>query len=74
MAKYKLILYWSNGTVDEDDNDGDFFNSEEEANDYGLYLLSCESQGAEILGMSNPGDYPYDPDDYVDSYFEIEEV
>ena len=28
-----------------------------------LYLVSCYHTGGEILELSNPGDYPYDPDD-----------
>jgi len=55
--------------------DGDFedeiFDTEEEAEDYALYLSSCAKEGAEILHMSNPGDY--DADDY-DDYYEIVEI
>lgn len=63
MPKYKVSF------------DGDFedeiFDTEEEAEDYALYLSSCAKEGAEILHMSNPGDY--DADDYDDDY-EIVEI
>ena len=55
MANYKIIF---NG--DEQD---EVFSSYEEANDYALYLVSCDHTGREILEMSNPGDYQYDPND-----------
>ena len=42
-----------------------------EADDYARYLVSCAAEGAEILHLSNPGDY--DEDDYDDDY-EIVEV
>ena len=62
MPKYKVSF------------DGDFedeiFDTEEEAEDYALYLSSCAKEGAEILHMSNPGDY--DADDYDDDYEIIE--
>lgn len=74
MAKYKIIYYWSDGTQSEDDAYGEFYDSEEEANDAGLYGLSCREQGAQILEMSNPGDYPYDPSEFEDDYFEVVKV
>lgn len=62
MPKYKVSL------------DGDFsdeiFDTEEDAEEFALYLSSCAKLGAEILHMSNPGDY--DIDDYEDSYTVIE--
>lgn len=50
------------------------FDTEEEAKEYALYLLSCTEQGAEILHMSNPGDYDYDEDTYEDPDYAIVEV
>ena len=41
MAKYKIIYHWSDGSEDEDDNYGEYYSSEEEANEAGLYGLSC---------------------------------
>lgn len=59
MAKKKwhVQLSFSDGdTVD----DGYEFDSEEEAKEYGLEMLSNYHEGARILNMSNPGDYPLD--------------
>lgn len=63
MAKYKVIF--------NDEEQDEVFNSESAAEDYALYLVSCTKEGAEILHMSNPGDY--DEGDYDDDY-EIVEV
>ena len=58
MPKYKILF------------DGEFedevFDSEEEAEDYALYLSNCAKEGAEILNLSNPGDYDYN--DYDDDF------
>ena len=56
----------SNGEYEDE-----IFDTEEEAEEHALYLCSCVREGAEILHMSNPGDY--DPDDYDEDY-EIVEV
>ena len=63
MSKYKV---WFN-----DEEMDAVFDTEDEAEEYALYLCSCAREGAEILHMSNPGDY--DEDDYDDDY-EIVEV
>lgn len=63
MAKYKILF---NGEFEDE-----IFDTEEEAEEYALYLVSCTEQGAEILHMSNPGDY--DVDDYEAEY-EIVEI
>ena len=63
MEKYKVIF--------NDEEMDAVFDSEEEAEEYALYLCSCAREGAEILHMSNPGDY--DEDDY-DTDYEIVEV
>ena len=63
MTKYKIIF--------EDDEQDEVFDTYEEANDYALYLVSCSHLGGEIMEMSNPGDYPYDPD-YEPEYEIIE--
>ena len=71
MPKYKPILRYSDGTVLDDDDE--LFDTEEEALDYGGYLVSCTHLGAEICHWSNPGDNPPDdPDD--DPEIEIIEV
>lgn len=63
MSKYKV---WFN-----DEEMDAVFDTEDEAEEYVLYLCSCAREGAEILHMSNPGDY--DEDDYDEDY-EIVEV
>ena len=57
---YKIIMYFD-GEGDEQD---EVFNTEEEAEEYAVYLVGCSRTGAEILNMSNPGDYPYDEDTF----------
>lgn len=69
MAKYQVEMHYSDGTTELDD---EIFDTEQEAEEHGLYLCSCYSLGGEILNMSNPGDYPLDEDDDVD--FEVIEV
>lgn len=71
MAKYKVIYHWSDGGVDEED---EYFDSEEDATEAGMYGLSCRQEGAEILWMSNPGDNPYDESDFENDTFEVVEV
>ena len=74
MSKYMLIYHWSDGTTTEDDNYGQFWDSEEDAKEDGDYGLSCARQGGEIMEMSNPGDYPFNESDYDDNYYDIVEV
>lgn len=62
--KFRLLIKYADGTEEEED---EFFDSEEEAKEYGDYMISCSREGAETLYMSNPGDYPlenYDDPDY----------
>ncbi len=65
MSKYKIIF-------DGEEQD-EVFSTEKDAEEYALYLCSCSQQGAEILHMSNPGDYDYDEDTYEYPDFEIVE-
>lgn len=53
MANYKVVF-------DGEEQD-EVFATYDEAEQHALYLLSCFHTGGEILEMSNPGDYPYDP-------------
>ena len=64
MAKYKVIF----DGVEEDE----VFYTYEDAEEYGLQCVSDWHTGSEILEMSNPGDYPYDPDDEPE--YEIIEI
>lgn len=66
MAKYKIVF--------DGDEEDEIFESEEEAEEYALYLCSCARTGAEILNLSNPGDYYYDEDGFEDPDYEIVEV
>ncbi len=54
MANYKIIF--------DGEEEDDIFKTYEEAEEYALYLISCHNLGGEMLGLSNPGDYPYDSD------------
>lgn len=63
MAKY--------GVMYDGELEDEIFDTEEQAEEYALYLSSCAKEGAEILNMSNPGDY--DADDYNDD-FEVVEI
>ncbi|MFR5648781.1 MAG: hypothetical protein ACLUDM_02835 [[Eubacterium] siraeum] len=65
MEKYKIIF-------DGEEQD-EVFDTEEAAEEYALYLCSCTREGAEILHMSNPGDYDYDEDSFEDPDYEIVE-
>ena len=66
MSKHKIIF-------DGEEQD-EIFNSEEDAEEYVLYLCSCTREGAKILHMSNPGDYDYDEDEFEDPDYEIIEI
>lgn len=66
MSKYRIEM---DGELQDE-----IFDTEEEAEDYALYLCSCARTGAEILNMSNPGDYPYDEDSFEEPEYEIIEV
>jgi len=65
MAKFKVIF-------DGEEQD-EVFSSEYAAEEYALYLRSCSRTGAEILHMSNPGDYDYDEDTFEPPDYEIVE-
>ena len=66
MPKYKIIF---DGEMEDD-----VFETEETARDYADYLCGCSREGAEILNLSNPGDYDYDEDDWESPDYEIIEV
>ena len=66
MAKYLVIF-------DGEEQD-EIFSSEADAEEHALYLCSCTELGAEILHLSNPGDYDYDEDDFEFPDYEIVEI
>lgn len=69
MPKYKVILYFPDGTKQECE---DIFDTEEEAIEYGNDACGDYRTGAEILHLSNPGDYPLEDDDELD--YEVIEI
>ncbi len=71
MPNYKLLMHYPDGN---DCYEDEIFDSEKEAEEYGCYCVSCFRDGSETLNMSNPGDYPYDEDDFEDAEFEVIEV
>ena len=66
MPKYQVLF---DGELEDE-----VFNTEEDADEYGLYLQSCSREGAEILHLSNPGDYDYDEDAFEAPDYEVVEV
>ena len=65
---FKIVMTYPDGTTEEDE---ELFDTEEEANEYGLIQLGNYAEGGEVLHLSNPGDYPLEqgePD------FEVVEV
>lgn len=68
MVKYQVVF--DGQEPDEDE----VFDSYDEADEYGLYAESCQRQGAEILHLSNPGDYAYDEENFETSSYEIIEI
>jgi len=80
MAKYKYILTYTDGekldSLEEygDDNFNGIFSSYDAAEEAALYAVSCTRLGAEILHMSNPGDYDYDEENFESPEYEIVEI
>jgi hypothetical protein len=68
MPKYKIDILCPDGTTEEQD---EIFDSQAEAEEYGVYLCGCYEQGKEILFMSNPGNNPIG-DEHLD--YEVFEV
>ncbi len=73
MKKFYAEIHFNDEDVIED-NYGEFYDSEEAAEEAAIYAISCAKQGAEIFHMSNPGDYPYDESDYDDVEYSIVET
>ena len=62
MSKYKILV--------EGEYEDEVFDTEEAAEEHALYLASCAQEGAEILRLSNPGDF----DGIVYDHYEIVEI
>ena len=69
VTKYRVDLHYPDGEIVEDE---DLFSSVEEAFEHGEYLCGCASLGAEILNLSNPGDYPLDDTDIQIEVVEVD--
>lgn len=52
--KYKVVIITSDGREEQDE----VFDTEEDADAFGLQWCSEFAAGGEVLHMSNPGDYP----------------
>jgi len=65
---YKVVMVYSSGEEEDDE----VFETEAEAEAYGLVQVSTYQAGGEVLNLSNPGDYPLDPDDEAE--FKIIEI
>lgn len=66
MTKYKIIF--------ADEELDDIFDTYEDAQEQAVYYCGCSQLGAEILHMSNPGDYDYDEENWQSPEYEIIEV
>ncbi len=64
MSKFQIIF--------EGEPEDELYDSYEQAEEAALYLCSCSDVGAEILHLSNPGDYDYDEDEEYE--YEIIEI
>lgn len=79
MPKYKVKILYGNDEEDILMADGSYddaiFDNESDAEEAGQEACSNCELGAQILNMSNPGDYPYDKDTFFVDYeiIEIEE-
>ena len=62
MKKYRVLV---NGEPEDE-----IYDTYDEAEDAALYLRSCSSEGAEILFLSNPGDYEEEEDEIEIEEFE----
>lgn len=60
--------------MEEDNDEDEIVDTEEAAKEMALYYQSCSAEGAEILYMSNPGDYEYDEATFEPPEYEIIEV
>ena len=73
MPKYKLLAYFDDGEIVEEDNFGNYFDTEEDARDAISGFENNMSVGAEVLHLSDPFEYPDEEAEQAVSY-EIVEV
>lgn len=62
MPKYKFIITYSDGEEYDSSDYDELFDDEDEAEEEAYETIGLRDVGAEILHMSNPGDYDYDED------------
>ena len=67
---YKLKIFEEGFEEYEDE----VFETEAEAQECMNTIMSDYRTGAEVLNLSNPGDYPYDEDDDFDIEYDIVEI
>ena len=72
MTKYYAEIHLDGKDLAEE-NFGEYYDTEKEAEEAALYAISCIKQGAEIFHMSDPGDYPFDGSKYDDVEYSIVE-
>ena len=71
MTKYRAVVTFPDGdemTLEE------LFDNEDDASQAALNAISDWDTGAEVLNMSNPGDYYYDENDIDNADYYIEEI
>ena len=68
MSKFQVQMNYPDGSSEMEDG---LFDTEEEAEEHGLYMVGCYREGGEVLNLSNPGDYS---ESFDDAGFEIIEV
>ena len=75
MTKYKYSLYLHHEKImDSYEDEGELFDDYDSAADEALYSIGCYQLGGEILYLSNPGDYDYNPNEKPTyRIFEIEQ-
>ena len=75
MSKFKVKMLFSDGDEEMIMADGSYddavYDSEEEAESAALEYCSNYRDGAEVLHLSNPGDYEYDEDNWESPDYEI---
>lgn len=64
---YKIHIF----DEDYEGYEDEVFETEEDAHEYMCQFMSDCRTGAEVLNLSNPGDYPYDEDDDFDIDYEV---
>lgn len=67
---FRVVMTYSDGDREELD---DVFETESEAEEFGLEQVSNFGAGGEVLHLSNPGDYP-EPSEGIEADYDVSEV